>query len=523
MTAVVPALLLLLPSAWLAWYARDMAQLGHLGDDGVYWVSAQSIAQGSGYRIISLPEQPYQTKYPPLFPALLSLLWMAAPRSPENLSVAALLSWLMLPLLLASAAIYFRRAGLGSARTWVLCGLIATNVVVVNFAMQVMPDLLVCSLLLCVVVVADWAGEEGRVGLAAAAGLIAGAAYLAKSNALPLLVCSPLLFAWQKRWKCAAAFAGAMLPFVAGWTIWSRAHLVPGDDVTMFYTDYLGYQLYNMGIRGFGAMVAANLRALPVAMGSLIAFPASTSPLGFALPRFAAVLAVVGVVRGVVRGRLSHYHAFAAGFIPLLLVWHFPPSERFLLPVLPLLLAGLFSEFERAVGWVRANFQRDVLRRVSAVAVSVVLLNVAACALVTRYLIPLWLLVGQTDARRAEAAAMEDVYASIVREFPASTPFVADLDQIFFLKTGRRAVQQAMPPACDSDALDRRHRALAAFAAARGIQYVLSTPWDYSLDFTPAHTRAVMAEVFRDRSVFQPVLEAHGATVYRILRNDPRQ
>ena len=60
---------LLLPSAWIAWSARDLSQLGHLGDDGVYWVCAKALATGQGYRIISLPERPFQTKYPPLYPA----------------------------------------------------------------------------------------------------------------------------------------------------------------------------------------------------------------------------------------------------------------------------------------------------------------------------------------------------------------------------------------------------------------------------------------------------------------------
>ena len=62
----------LAPSAYLAWTLRTMPHLGFYHDDSIYWVSGRSLAMGDGYRIESLPGQPYQTKYPPLYPALLA-------------------------------------------------------------------------------------------------------------------------------------------------------------------------------------------------------------------------------------------------------------------------------------------------------------------------------------------------------------------------------------------------------------------------------------------------------------------
>src|SRR5579863_7595219 len=60
--------LLLAPSGWFAWNYRSMPHLGAYHDDAVLWLSAQSLAQNHGYRIPHLPENPAQTKYPPLFP-----------------------------------------------------------------------------------------------------------------------------------------------------------------------------------------------------------------------------------------------------------------------------------------------------------------------------------------------------------------------------------------------------------------------------------------------------------------------
>src|SRR5260370_1317089 len=71
--AILVMAIALIPSARLAWNSRDMPLLSAMSDDGIYLVCAKSLAEGSGYRILSLPGQPNQTKYPPLYPWLLSL------------------------------------------------------------------------------------------------------------------------------------------------------------------------------------------------------------------------------------------------------------------------------------------------------------------------------------------------------------------------------------------------------------------------------------------------------------------
>src|SRR5881409_1429359 len=68
------------------------ARFGFYHDDGIYVVTAKALATGQGYRIISLPYEPAQTKYPPFYPFLLSLVWRAYPRFPNNLVPMMLLS-----------------------------------------------------------------------------------------------------------------------------------------------------------------------------------------------------------------------------------------------------------------------------------------------------------------------------------------------------------------------------------------------------------------------------------------------
>ena len=71
----------MLPIYWIAFHAPAV---GIYHDDGIYLVTAKALAEGKGYRIISLPGELPQTKYPILFPAVLSVAWKISPRFPEN-------------------------------------------------------------------------------------------------------------------------------------------------------------------------------------------------------------------------------------------------------------------------------------------------------------------------------------------------------------------------------------------------------------------------------------------------------
>ncbi|MGH9611896.1 MAG: hypothetical protein ACRD4P_02325, partial [Bryobacteraceae bacterium] len=71
--ALIVFLLLLIPSALYVLRNRDMPEFGRLQDDGLLFVSAKSLADHQGFRILSLPQQPAQTKYPVLYPLYLSI------------------------------------------------------------------------------------------------------------------------------------------------------------------------------------------------------------------------------------------------------------------------------------------------------------------------------------------------------------------------------------------------------------------------------------------------------------------
>src|SRR5580692_6548557 len=140
LTVIGVFLAALAPSAYLAWTLRTMPHLGFYHDDSIYWVSARSLAMGEGYRIESLPGQPFQTKYPPLYCALLAGIWKPDPQFPSNLPLATLFAWLLLPVFLSVLWVMLREYGFGMRARCVMVLAAGLSPVTVVFGFSLMPE-----------------------------------------------------------------------------------------------------------------------------------------------------------------------------------------------------------------------------------------------------------------------------------------------------------------------------------------------------------------------------------------------
>ena len=483
MLPVMALMALLLPSAYMAWRWRDMPQFGQLHVDSIYWVTAKSIAQTGEYRIASVPGQPWQTKYPPLLPALLSIVWRMAPEFPRNLPLASLFCWLWVPLWLLTSYFVFRRFHLPRGIALALCGLPAFNVYLVFYGSIPQADLMFSVL---------WMASAGlvmrrphNVWIVLLAGVIAGAAYLTKTAALPLLLAAPFYCAWRKHPRSALAFAAGMAPAIAGWNWWMRAHLVrTPDGLNLYYTDYLGYQLYNVGLRDLPAVLARNLDALVSSTGSLL--------FGFmqrdgAAPNLATVLllhvigilAIAGTVRHVRQFGVTPYHLFAACYAGLLVIWHYPPNERFLLPLFPVLLAGLWTELRNLANAAGSN------RRVHAAILGGAL---AICALS-------WDVMGWLQLHRLLTGLREMhsenlmVYDWIERHTSHGAGLLASDDALLYLYTGRMGLRPVVPTRFfyrdDRRGAVEFVQSVPEIAKQHHLSYILAAPRDWRGELLP--------------------------------------
>ena len=211
-----------------------MPQFAETHDDSIYYVAAKGIATGAGYRVLSLPSEPFQTKYPPGYPFFLSLVWLIEPTFPANLTLVTALNWLIFPVFVALSYLWLRR----TRRALLSTALIALNPYVILFSTYLMSELLFGCLVLISLLLSR------RAVLAA---LVGAAAYLVRTGGLVLAVSGTFCLWLEGRRKEAFQLAAVFLPFVVAWMIWAKMHQAAGTDiVTLYYTNYFGYQLLNV-------------------------------------------------------------------------------------------------------------------------------------------------------------------------------------------------------------------------------------------------------------------------------------
>src|SRR6202165_2627743 len=151
---------LCLPSLLFVWLNRDVPHFGILQDDGIYLIDAKALAEGSGYRILSLPAQPNETRYPPLYPLYLSLAWRVIPSFPANLPLALMLSWLCLPVVLGLAYVWCGRQQFPVPLTWLVVALFGLNPYVLFFVSNLGSEILFMALVLGAILVVERRNQE---------------------------------------------------------------------------------------------------------------------------------------------------------------------------------------------------------------------------------------------------------------------------------------------------------------------------------------------------------------------------
>lgn len=511
---------LCVPSLLFVWQNRDVPHFGILQDDGLYLIGGKALTQDSGYRILSLPGQPYQTKYPPLYPLYLSLACRAIPAFPANLCLAIMLSWLCLPVVLMLAYLWCRRHAFPASITWLVVGLFALNPYVLFFVSNLGSEMMFMALLLGSILVAERQDQggwcDGWRGPLVAGG-IAGAAYLTRTSGIALLPAGIAYYAWKKRPSGALWFTLGMLPAIAGWTLWSRMHAAPGQDiVTVCYTNYLEYQFLNVGWDNLPQVLWRNVSALFESMGSLV-FPQAMEEglLAKLILWPLAVAMFLGCVRMVRQGFGRLYALFGGVSLAMLLVWHYQPNQRFVLPLAPLLLAGFCFEMGHMADWFReAIAHRSRARRLAAYSFAGCLVTVLTVGLVLQISMDVAVVPNLFRSDRSNTLAYRSIYAWIADHLPSNANILWQDDTALYLATGRHAISFVVPPrefeATGGDAGEpARYRKIAEYARQQHLDYVLLAKIGLRRN----------DEVLRDAAAnpeLEPVHEEEGGILYRV-------
>lgn len=201
---------------------RDITGLYH--DDGIYLATARSLAENGSYRLINLPGAPFATKYPPLYSAVLAIVWKAMPSFPDNLvALKAVNSACLGCLLLVVWRLTQRIDGLGSPERVFAVVFAATSPGLFSLTDLVLSDLLFTTFFIAVLAAypPDPTGSSLRPVVAAAvlAGLSALTRTLGVAICLGLVLHLLIRGTVRRALFAAAVIAACLLP----WAIWSVA------------------------------------------------------------------------------------------------------------------------------------------------------------------------------------------------------------------------------------------------------------------------------------------------------------
>lgn len=411
--------------------------VGLYHDDGLYAVMAKALAEGQGYRLISLADEIPQTKYPILFPLGLSLIWRVAPSFPDNVLYLKLLPF-------AAAVVWVwlidRFLAYQTGRATLARGIALLTVAspwVLFYSTALFSETLFA--------VFAWGGlwvltrcerESPTFSRLFFASLLSGAAYNTRTVGFTLIAAGIAGLLVKRKLRAAALFGALSLAIALPWILWSSKQAKTIADFHAYYTgsSYWHWNvLFDFTMPEKLTIVGQNVVFLLVGPGQLMGFNfAMLLPLLLLI----GVLATVGFVTSARMG-VGAVHLFVGGYIATLLFWSWPPA-RFLLPIYPLLL--LFAALGGAQ--VLARWSRPRVRAALTTGAVVAVAFASGWGSGT---------VAHSAVARQRACLYEPCdrswqdYRSVMSWLGERTPARAILmgtqDPILYLYTGRKAVR----------------------------------------------------------------------------------
>jgi Dolichyl-phosphate-mannose-protein mannosyltransferase len=410
---------------------------GVFHDDGVYVATAKALAEGDGYRLMFMPGEPVQTKYPILYPALLALIWLVYPSFPDNLVAMQAFSVACGALTLGVCFLYLVQRGYASRSmalgSMLLCAAGPTFSFFAARTATEMPFALATVLTLWVVDAPNAARDRRW---AFAVGFLLGIPFLLRTIGIAILAGALLSLALRKA-LCRWILAGALLPVVA-WGLWVAIFSHSADAVDRYATSYFAWW-WAEGVGHLWKVASMNFVSFMVtvplmAAEGLVPWLREGPTFLFAIAMGCALLS--GIFQLVVHRRPLGF--VLAAYVLVVMVWPWRPS-RFIVPILPLAIACALERLRQLTLEIGTPKLRQGIG-LAAIAV-VAALNLSET----------WSFVWRERERGypfsrvpQEAISWEShlkLFAWIREHVPERDVIGTGLDPMLYLYTGRRAVQ----------------------------------------------------------------------------------
>jgi hypothetical protein len=301
------------------------------GDNAAYVALAQSLVERGTYTELWDPLTPPHTKYPPVFPGVLTLALLAGLKPWVQLKFVVL----GLSALATAFTFLFIRARNRPLLALGVAAIIALAPGVLREGRWLLSDVPFWAFTM----IALWAFERLRPGdwkrfaVAATAALLA---YFTRTAGLPLVLAALAFLVWRRNWKQLGALIVIVGVPALLWWMRSRAYGPSGYVSEFWLVDPYAPHLGRAGpFSILGRIVENGWKYMSMHLPVLLTGTAGRFTVAVSIAIFA--LGIGGWIARLKRPRVAEL--FVPAYVGLIVIW--PPvwsGERFLLPLLPLLL-----------------------------------------------------------------------------------------------------------------------------------------------------------------------------------------
>jgi hypothetical protein len=417
--------------------------LGLFHDDGVYAVVAKALADGDGYRIISLPGEPAQTKYPFFYSALLSVIWRLAPQFPANIVYLKSLNVVILLAIFFVSVVYYQRSrkSEGGLAPVVFAAIVCTNPLVFSFTDYVLSDLLLVLLSVWMLAACRPADDDSTFTRTPFIGVIAGFACLTRVAAAPMALAGFLHTYISRGARGVGWFAGVVSLMIAPWLFWVYGATGQNAGGSLF-NYYVSYNFSGGRVGGLAELfgvVVGNARYLADSFQML--YLTELLP-GLVIPL--AAITALGMSRSLRRDELATWSFFLSSVL-LLLIWPFN-SSRYCVPLVPVMVLLLFRGVEYAGQWLE-RFQS-----IKIFSATLVWFPVAVVLFLNLFWLSSFVLSQHPESTRGlygrrlpyTWGGFEETFAWIRTNTRPDAVLATAYDPMYFLYTGRKAIRPAL-------------------------------------------------------------------------------
>lgn len=440
---------------------------GQYHDDALYVVTAKSLAEGAGYKIISLPGAPAQTKYPILYPLLLSILWRLNPRFPANLELFQACGLVLgFSFAVISVLYLLKTRRVTALMSLVILAATLLNIKFLSFLPVTMSDFLFgifsVMTLWCAERVAGCRGrtsQSSRTVRAAWLAVLAAAAAETRSVAIIIGPLTAVYLLAQRKFRAAALGSAAFIAFVAPLWWWQQISRSQQPPWLSYYTSYSEWLSGAYSALGAATLIGRKAHDIFMSVPKLV-WPLldhmpyyMLEPLHFfLLYRAGFLLLWICLFIGMTRDMSNRVWCLLPLYVTLygttMLIWPGFFEWRLALVVLPFMYYFYYCCFRLVSRWIKTVIPRTDRRswqefcRFATIMFAIYLIIGAAFPSLMRAGRYPKLLPARTDvAAETEHRDVLATYDWIRSNTAPEAVLVCSNESLLYLYTGRRAVQ----------------------------------------------------------------------------------